>query len=344
VFAFGHLSEMATAGVDVFFIISGFVIGLTGPLATSRPGGIQFFWRRWSRVAPLFYLLSVPAVLVSLGGDPLNWNRIIGTVFFWPATGPRILPPYLPVGWTLCFEMIFYATVALLLIGGRLWRNLAVLAATAAGLALLRPAPAWLGWHMLTNPIFLEFGFGMYLAVMWRRFRLRSTVAGALLILLALSIYWFEATNGVGDAWTMDATLYDTEAMRRVVILGTPAALLVTGALLCEDAFKGALARALAKAGEASYSLYLAHGLLMLILFHAWQLIAPIRPAPWLAFWTTLPFAFISGFFVYWAVERPLIGRMRQWRTLSHDAGGQVRRPKRADAGDLASVVDDLVG
>jgi exopolysaccharide production protein ExoZ len=245
-------------------------------------------------------------------------------VFFWPAIGSRILPPYLAPGWTLCFEMIFYTSVAFMLAGGRLWRNLTIALAIVGLLAILRPAGAWLGWRMLLNPVFLEFGLGILLAIAWRRFRWRSAQLGAVLILFAIVIYYLEIKIGVGDAWTMDSTLYDTEAMRRTVLFGTPAALLVTGALLCEEMVKGALARLLTKGGDASYSLYLAHGVWMLLLFHLWKL-SGLNPAPWIVFWTALPSAFMVGFLVYRFVERPLIGWARSWPSPVHFARRQVR-------------------
>ncbi len=129
-----NLSHLGAAGVDVFFVISGLVITLTGPLAEPRPSGVVFFWRRWSRVAPMFLLLTIPTLMWFHitgpmspygAGGPMNTPQNVATLFFWPATTELVVPPYLSQGWTLTFEMLFYSTaVALVLIGGKIRRNL----------------------------------------------------------------------------------------------------------------------------------------------------------------------------------------------------------------------------
>src|SRR5579863_6951518 len=145
------------SGVDIFFVLSGLVIATTGPLAPVRPTGIQFFWRRWRRVAPEFFLASAPYVVVAAATGHLNWPQTIATFLFWPAAGSRMVDPYLIVGWTLCFEMVFYTTVSFLLLGDQLRRNLAILAASAAVLFLAKTLSPWLGFRFLTDPVFVEF-------------------------------------------------------------------------------------------------------------------------------------------------------------------------------------------
>lgn len=80
------LGAIGAAGVDVFFVISGFVITMTGPLASPRPTGKEFFWRRWSRVVPLFYVVSLATL--ALTGFHLNIPQTVGTLFFGPRSGP----------------------------------------------------------------------------------------------------------------------------------------------------------------------------------------------------------------------------------------------------------------
>ena len=81
------------AGVDIFFVISGFVITFTGPLATPRPCGVRFFWRRWSRVAPIYFLLSAPFIAIAFATGGLNWPQTAATFLFWSAAGPELVQP-----------------------------------------------------------------------------------------------------------------------------------------------------------------------------------------------------------------------------------------------------------
>ncbi len=113
------------AGVDIFFVLSGFVIATTGPLAQPQPSGALFFWRRWRRVAPVYFIISVPIIVNSLRISPFAPHRLAATLLFWPVSAAGPVYPYLEPGWTLCFEMAFYTLVALALAGGVLRRNLA---------------------------------------------------------------------------------------------------------------------------------------------------------------------------------------------------------------------------
>jgi len=78
--------------------------------------------------------------------------------------------PLFGVGWTLNFEMFFYALFALALLGPR-WTVvpgvIAVLTAMVITNALGLPAPPWL--KFLSDPIVLEFAFGMLVALAYRR-------------------------------------------------------------------------------------------------------------------------------------------------------------------------------
>jgi exopolysaccharide production protein ExoZ len=127
-FETGRLADLGGIGVDVFFVISGFVISLTGPLAARRPTAAEFYLRRWARVAPLCYILTIPTLFtwrirtpVSPWGAtfPISGPQVIATLVFWPSAGWMNVPPILSNGWTLCFEMFFYSMMALVLLGGR---------------------------------------------------------------------------------------------------------------------------------------------------------------------------------------------------------------------------------
>lgn len=244
------------AGVDIFFVISGFVITFTGPLATPRPTGARFFWRRWSRVAPMFFLLSAPFIAIAAATGGLNWPQTAATFLFWPAAGPILVQPYLHAGWTLGFEMLFYTAMSLALVGGRLARNLAILAAALAAAAVASRLVDWNGLRVLANPIFVEFAAGAGLAMLWPRLRTAPVALGWAMIALAIALLAAGAVIGVGDV-SWQTTLENTNAWARVAVFGAPGALLVAGACICDRVLKGPAVAAVAWLGDASYSLYL---------------------------------------------------------------------------------------
>jgi exopolysaccharide production protein ExoZ len=304
-----HSPELGGAGVDLFFVISGFVITRTGPLATPRPTGLRFFWRRWSRVAPVFYVLTLPTMIAF--GSRLNTDQTIATLLFWPAAGSRIVTPYLANGWTLCFEMVFYTAVSLVMLGGGLRRNLIIGGAVAAALIGLRQVSHWDGLLILANPVFLEFGAGVVLALAWPRVAGLSGAFGVVLLAGALGIYGLEVLIGVPDVVDPNTFLQDTGALRRVMVLGAPATMLVAAALILPLDRPGRVARGLSRLGDASYSLYLVHPLVMQALWLAWL---TTRPAlqPGLVLVSLMAASVVTGFLTFLYIEQPLLAFVRR--------------------------------
>lgn len=315
------LPEVGAAGVDVFFVISGFVIAQTGLLAQPRPTARSFFWKRWSRVAPLFYLVSVPVFF--LLGATLNMPQVVATLFFWPAAGLDIVPPYVSLGWTLCFEMVFYSAVALVLIGGKVRRNALIATVIIAALAYGRGRIAWHGMALLANPIHLEFAAGVGLAVAWPWLKRTPSLVGVLLATISLILFLNAARHDVGNLLGMGQALGDTIDFRRVIRFGLPAAMLVMGALICEQSFRRLPGSGLLVwLGDASYSIYLGHCITMLVLFSVWRYIAP---PPSVIIIVGVAFGLAGGVALHRWVEAPLLSWVRHWPRYIQYARAQVR-------------------
>lgn len=306
-------TEIGVAGVDVFFILSGFIITHTGPLAFERPTGARFFWRRWSRVAPIYYLLSVPWIAQAAMMGRLNWPQTADTFFFWPAAGPSLVTPYLLAGWTLSYEMIFYTTVAALLLGGRLRRNLAILAVLLAGLVALRQMTAWNPVRVVTSPYFLEFAAGAALAWLWPRLKTAPLALGIGLIGLGVVGFGLEAVYGGAHPAFALSSLAETRVLSRVTLFGPPAAALVAGACICDRAIRGALARALAWLGDASYSTYLSHSMAVPIFTYLWFAAFGVT-SPWLTTPVVIAASLAVGAATYVFIEGPILKDLRRVR------------------------------
>jgi exopolysaccharide production protein ExoZ len=169
------------------------------------------------------------------------------TLLFWPAAGS---------------EVIFYAAVSLVLVGGQIRRNLMIVMVIAATCVGLRWATGAEAFRVLANRTFIEFGYGVVLALVLPQLRHASVLLTAPMLGIAAVFFIVFAASGVGvDAWK--PTLSDNLSFLRVIVFGTPALCVVTSALILERAFKGSLARLLAWLGEASYSIYLVHLLVL---------------------------------------------------------------------------------
>lgn len=295
---FYHLSNgkfnAGGGGVDIFFLISGFIMGTIGIKETPR----AFLLKRLIRIAPLYWLITLAMCLVSVVGLLANFSfdvrRLALSLLFIPHLDPsgHIWPLFVP-GWTLNIEMLFYAVFAVALLSARplLVASLLLCALVALGLHDWQ-TPALQQW---TTPMLLEFIVGLGIAHF--RDRLSAKIAMPILI---LSLVLFVATAFA----SIDLTPY------RVIVWGLPAGLLLAGCIGLEDAGKwpARLLAPLEKLGDASYSLYLTHGIVLAAIF---KFVPMGRLTPFIAVVVALAIAQLSFRFI----EKP-IGRL-----------GSVRRP-----------------
>lgn len=315
--------HVATAGVDVFFVISGFVIATVGPLATPRPTARRFFVARWRRVVPAFWTVSLVAAGVVLLWPPLEsapfqtgltWPQIAATVTMWPVWSGRLAEPSIGLGWTLCLEMIFYSAVSLMLVGGRLRRNLVFLACAGVIGLYFRAATNDLALRVLLSPMLIEFGCGVALAMM--RTRLAAIDAGVGLLLMAVALMLFVALGFLNlpetlfdGLWTLGGAI-----LMRPFVFGPPAVLLVAGALIAEPVFRGRLARLLSRGGDASYSIYVAQAPVLNVV----SLAVPLAGGVQIVFVSTAWAIMVAaGIGCYLGLERPLLSALRR-RNLYH--------------------------
>jgi peptidoglycan/LPS O-acetylase OafA/YrhL len=288
-------------GVDVFFVISGLVMWLT----TSRaPMGAGLFVRkRLARIVPLYWiltslvvavLLAAPRLLQTARFDPAH---VAASYLFvvWPNPAPGIgLRPLIIPGWTLNYEMFFYAIFAVGLTVPRRARNAALFVALGllAGIGLAVPGlPSAAQFY--TSPIVLEFALGLLIAMTLGRWRLGSAALPCALFVAAAAALVCSRWGGLDDT-------------SRLVRMGLPAAALVLAAVLIERA--GALPRiGPAKlVGDASYAIYLSHPLLLSALAQAWRR-SPLGGAPPAGFaLLAVPAAVLVGVALHLWIERPI--------------------------------------
>ena len=285
-----RVDAVGAAGVDLFFVVSGFIIALVVSRGGAfRPG--RFLLARWWRVAPLYWFVTLalfalvatrPDLLQSTDADP--W-RLLRSLLFVPDDGS----PILLVGWTLNYEMFFYALAALF--AGLGDRRLVWLAAALAGLVLLGalvPLPGPFGFW--ADPIVLEFAFGIACFHLWRwSMPWRDSPLWPLLLgagLLALLVQFEREADA-----------------SRVVLWGLPAAAILLGGLHAVR-FRWEWLRRL---GDWSYALYLVH--LFVVVGTVRHIVPWLGPLglPWWVHYATMTAAVLA---LAWAlhrwIERPL--------------------------------------
>lgn len=231
---------VGAAGVDIFFVISGVVIGY----ADHNEGALVFALKQLIRMIPLYWLATLTCALVrhSMYGEVPTWEQVARSLLLVPDfSQPSWFPIYVPA-WTLCFEVAFYALFALLLPWAGRATTLSAAIISVALVAVTVPVPFVAGASFDTS-YFLEFAVGLLVAeALYRGFRLPPKLG---LLSLVLGIIVFAIHR---DGW------YSSHLLG----WGIPAMLVVLGALgLEQKAFWRN--RVLVLGGSASYALYLFH-------------------------------------------------------------------------------------
>lgn len=246
--AWGHIYQgdqglavpvnVSAAGVDLFFVISGFIMAT---VSQGRRPAAFLADRAW-RIYPLWLIAMVPW-LVTI--EP-RWQAIVASFTLWPVYPAGYFGPALGLGWTLGFEMIFYCAVALALA-----TRAAVPVALYALCLVLGVVTNSTLFGYLGSPMALEFLAGVVIAHLPRRdFRLAPlVVATALAALFVYTLHQAPEVNAITPRL----------AAARVVGWGVPCALIFYSVLCMDSRFGSPRFSAAVFLGDASYALYLFH-------------------------------------------------------------------------------------
>jgi exopolysaccharide production protein ExoZ len=296
--AFAHAGHR---GVDVFFVISGFIVTYTTHGRVQAPLQYReaqaFLKRRVLRIVPLYWLATLVSALLRLRYGTLPSSLLLDVVFIAHphALYPKHCWPFLVPGWSLNYEVFFYAVFALSMLTGR--RHALVAALVMGALSDVGSSIPTSGvTRFYLGPFGAEFCLGIGLALLHLRTRIRLPVPAALMLFgLCMALLFRPHAN----QQSLDALL---------------AAGLVYASLY---AFQELRMPQLGLLGDASYAIYLAHteavgG------FHGYVLkplgMGDANTLPGL-FGMLLSVLLAAGVGVaahLW-VERPLQARVRRW-------------------------------
>jgi peptidoglycan/LPS O-acetylase OafA/YrhL len=301
-----------TWGVDLFFVISGAVIVISAARQSGRPGG----WRRFLaarviRVVPLYWMftaLMLGALLAApqhVHSVALDWGQVAASFAFVPyqaANGLEV--PILTPGWTLNYEIFFYATVTLLLaVGLRIGSLVLALTAGFAGIVVAGwlAQPDAMVLRFWSDPLILEFVLGAGIGWAWLR---RGGAPSSRPWFVALTLVGL----GLAGLW-VGRGIYDAGLAPRALAAGLPSALIVAAAVLfCGPEAGRRTPRWAVALGDSSYALYLSHRFTLRGLTLLW----PSAATGWLFVMVASLAAIAVGHAVYLVAERPLLRTCRK--------------------------------
>ena len=246
-------------GVDIFFVVSGFVMMyiVSGQRSGSASAG-WFICDRIVRVVPLYWMATLLSVGIGLVLPALKHKNAYGveyvlrSLFFVPSANPMTgaPEPVLGLGWTLNYEMFFYVVISLVLLLGirRVYLAVAAIFVSFVALGLLLK-PEYLILKSWTHTIILEFVFGVLFAQL-RLSGFRIGVPAQIALVVAGVATWLAIGPPADGAFDM-----------RGLVWGPAAAAIFAGVVMGRRDV--AYPKLLLLIGDASYSLYLTHLFIM---------------------------------------------------------------------------------
>jgi exopolysaccharide production protein ExoZ len=299
--------KLGYVGVDVFFVISGFIMVHASDRLFGTPDGPHnFLKRRLIRIVPLYWSVTTLYIAIGLGAPQLphkaySPGMVAASYLFFPWRANGLAEPVVGQGWTLNYEMLFYLLFCIAVTRPRHQAVLlvsSVLAiAVVAGKVFALPMPLayW------SRDIVLEFVFGMAIGLIYMSgMRLqrwsRMLLIGTGLLLFGRTVW----ESGV-------------EELHPLMGWGISAALVVAGAVLGASSGPWTGARWVGVIGDASYALYLIHPLVGRAVREVFfRTGADLVAIFWLYLATAAVATIIAALAVHFWFERPITRALRE--------------------------------
>lgn len=292
-------------GVDIFFVLTGFVIAL---VIQSNNNSYSFAINRIARITPLYWLLtSLLFVLITIKPELfsvsiVNSANIINfakSLFFIPYAGAFGVTPIISLGWTLNYEMFFYLCV---------WISLLISKSHALKITFILITSAFfLFGNLLSNKvaniffgleIIFEFILGFVAYQLYAK-KFLNFLTTKIFVVAAIAIYVFMA---VIESYGIIGN--------RFILFGLPSFALVICSVRLESIFHNSQAyitRLLVSMGDASYATYLTHWYVIVFLrkilsekLGLFDFYSPI------GIFFSLSLALVVGQITYKLVDKPL--------------------------------------
>ncbi|MDZ9009106.1 acyltransferase [Escherichia coli] len=299
-------------GVDFFFVLSGFIIMLTCKKHIGSGEISDYVRKRVLRVFPPYIIYTVLAYIVSYAYEQLTGTRLIYWIYvnaqnflqsisLYPFSADKSRLPILPVAWTLTHEMLFYALFAVLFY---VKNTLGIIMIAAAWMLLILVAPAMdINGNNYLLDVFLssrnlEFIIGCVMAYFASNYVSWKISVAALICGLGMLVI----------AWSNTLSGYSITALSDWAVYGIPFALIIFGATRLERFIHnkdGKAFRFLVYLGDASYSIYLVHFIVIMVCKRTINDFG--MEYGYVEFWLTSAIALVVSLAMYELIEEPMI-------------------------------------
>ena len=304
--------------VDVFFVLSGFMIFYTYKKYLGDGSKIRtYLIRRCIRIYPLLWTFTLAKIGLILAhpGRAKPYETSPSTMIASLLALPQDNLPLIAATWTLSFEMVFYLLFGLAIcIGGR--RAMVLAAVWVLAIIVTNVAPVSIGESSLSPPHVLsyllyernlEFLLGCVAAYMVRRGAIRRSGLLIALGVLGLTFSCFLIASGY-------------PVVSYTLLVGLPSAMLIAGTASLELERRPRVPRLFTCIGDASYSIFVSHSTFLNLCVLPLALSGPWPVGPVYVLLAMTAFAILGGIVVYHLVEQPLQIYLRRKLLESHHA------------------------
>ena len=244
--------EFGAIGVDLFFMISGFIIYFV--TANKSTTHLEFFEKRLVRIFPLYWALSLLALLVFIAKPGLiNSNAnvptdVVASFLLWPTVAPYLVNN----GWTLTYEIMFYVLWGIVVLPKATNKRALIACCLLLGAALLEKIID-LDPKILNLSLFIEFSAGVLVGIAFKKGWLRpNLLLSAFLLVIGTALAFAVMHSGASNS------------PYRGFFLLFPVSMMFLGIV-----FAGPLWRRagwVLRTGDSSYSLYLFHPFILVFI------------------------------------------------------------------------------
>jgi len=317
---FYFLKDFGAIGVDIFFVLSGFIISLGAKKYLRLHGFRDFLVKRLIRILPIYWIATLITIAFSIFTANTSSLTSVNSPSRYFLKSFILLPLFdgeyfrdtiLVQAWTLSFELFFYIVIATFILS----KSKYIVVISLSFITLLVVAgtimsPSNVMFKFVSNPINLEFVFGCIIGIIYSSKARISYIFSVGLISLALTMLASTLIMGYGDIASHESIVNGNLPLTRLLMWGIPCSLLVASLVFLEPYFIKYIPSILILTGDASYSIYLTQYLSLRIFTEVWKGFNLGQPDIFIV--ASIVFSLFIGIIFYFLIEKRLVNYLNR--------------------------------